>query len=41
MFNSSNICNSHRMKTQMSTNSWRNKMWYTHVIEYYSTIKKE
>lgn len=30
------------MKTQMSTNSWMEKqMWYTHMIEYYSTIKKE
>lgn len=25
----------------LPTVEWRNKMWYTHVIEYYSTIKKE
>ena len=24
-----------------STNKWVNKMWYLHVVKYYSAIKKE
>ena len=27
--------------TQMSTNSWVDKLWYIHTMEYYTGIKKK
>ena len=39
---SSIIHNSQKETTQCSsTDKWINKMWYIHIIEYYSTIKKK
>ena len=36
------IHNSQRVEmTQMSINSWINKMWYRHTMDYYSVLKRK
>lgn len=40
MFNGSIVYNHHIWKiVQESINSWRYKLWYVHIMDYYSTIK--
>ena len=38
---SSIICNSQNIATTcLSTDKWKDKMWYSHIMEYYSAIKR-